>query len=45
MALMLYESSGLYETNKKTVDKTDAEIRSDLLRVHVLCRGGLSARD
>ncbi len=34
-----------YETNKKAVDQTDAENRSDLFRVHLLRRGGLIARD
>jgi len=34
-----------YETNKKAVDQTDAENRSDLFRVHLLRRCGLIARD
>ncbi len=45
MADMIYETHGTYETNKKAVDQTDAENRSDLFRVHVLRRRGLIERD
>ena len=44
MANMPYDIRGL-ETNKETVDQTDAQKRADLFRVHVLRRRGLIERD
>jgi hypothetical protein len=44
MPHMLYESTGIYETNQKAVGQTSDENRSDLFRVHLLRRRGLIER-
>jgi hypothetical protein len=42
---VLHESTRLYEASQETLDKTDAENCSDLLRVHLLRGRSLIERD